>query len=140
MTEIVRSAHYRIAELIGFIAFVAIFLVNFYFRPNSANMSATVKWFLGVAPNFLGGIGLTISIFVYRFNVFKKRGLTLYKTCIASALISSIGLLVWESIRAIGSFFFDSEDVIMSTVGSALSLVLLVLLVNMNIRKGNFDL
>jgi zinc transporter ZupT len=140
MPEILKSKHYRMAEAIGFSAFVAIFSVDFYFRPNSANMSAPVKWFLGVAPNFFGGIGLTISIFIYRFQGFKKWGLSLHKKCFASAIISSIGLLVWEAIRSIGSFFFDPEDVIMSAVGSGLSLILLLLLVNANIRKGNFDL
>jgi hypothetical protein len=140
MSKILKSKHYRIAEVIGFSALVAIFFVDHYFRPNSANMSAKVKWFLGVAPNFLGGIGSTIFIFFYWFQRFKKRGLSLHKACFASALISSIGLLVWEAIRSIGSFFFDPEDVIMSTVGSGLSLILLLLLVNANIRKGNFNL
>jgi hypothetical protein len=140
MNKILKSNHYKIAETIAAIALVALSLVTFYIRPNSANMHIAVKWFLGVAPNFLGGIGSTIVIFILMFNAFKKQGLSHYKICLASALFSAVGLMLWEAIRAIGSFLFDWEDVIMSTVGSALSFVLLLLLANANIRKDNFDL
>jgi VanZ family protein len=127
-----KSKNYQTLESIGFIAFITTILVQNFIRPNSKDYDEMIKQLLGVLPNFLAGIGMSMAIFIYNNGYFEKIKLNPEKRMLASVILSILGLTLWEYIQIFAYRPFDINDVIATILGSLLSAVLIYLNINYN--------
>ncbi len=136
MNKLFKSKNYQTLESIGFIAFITTILVQNFIRPNSKDYNEIIKQLLGVLPNFLAGIGMSIAIFIYNNGYFEKIKLNPEKRMLASVILSILGLTLWEYIQIFSYRPFDINDVIATILGSLLSAVLIYLNIKYN-KKQN---
>lgn len=136
MNKLFKSKNYQTLESIGFIAFMTIIVIQNFIRPNSKDYDEIIKQLLGVMPNFLAGIAMSIAIFIYNNGYFEKMKFTPEKSMFASVIISMIGLTLWEYIQIFAYRPFDNNDVIATIIGSLISAVLIYLNINFN-KKHN---
>ncbi len=136
MNKLFKSKNYQTLESIGFIAFITTILVQNFIRPNSKDYDEIIKQLLGVLPNFLAGIGMSMAIFIYNNGYFEKIKLNPEKRMLASVILSILGLTLWEYIQIFAYRPFDINDVIATIVGSLLSAVLIYLNIKYN-KKQN---
>lgn len=136
MNKLFKSKNYQTLESIGFIAFMTTIMVQNFIRPKSKDYDEIVKQLLGVLPNLLAGIGMSIAIFIYNNGYFEKIKLNPEKRMLASVILSILGLTLWEYIQIFAYRPFDINDVIATIVVSLLSGVLIYLNINYN-KKHN---
>lgn len=93
-------------------------------RPSYTDGNPTIKYLLGVAPNFFPGIGLPALFFfllpsIVNDKTRKSRWLN-EKRHIAANLISITGLVSWEFLQNFTSRgHFDWHDVLWTLIGAA---------------------
>lgn len=83
-------------------------------------------------PNFLGGIGMTMVIFIQGFHFFSKRKISLHYANLISACASFAGLWIWEYVQATAGHAVDYLDIGVSAFGALLAYLVLF----MGIRKN----
>ena len=137
MAKVYRTQHFHAIEWLGTISFFFIMLIQYFIRPNwGASSNENIRFCLGIAPNFLGGIAMTIALFMYQIT---KR-LPFTQNALLSILISFLaagfGLWLWEYFQLIAHRFFDTNDVIASWCGAAISFVAIYIQVQRNFKKG----
>jgi glycopeptide antibiotics resistance protein len=85
-------------------------------------------YLMGVAPNFLPGIGLAAALYVFMAEgVFPVEKVTGHQTNYAKSafLISTIGLIAWEFVQIIAPRgTFDWNDVLFTLLGGVCFLIL----------------
>ena len=88
-------------------------------RPNYIGNSLTVKYLLGIAPNFFPGIGIP-ALFVALIPQMNPTNKWLNeKTHIAANIISLTGLISWEFIQTISKgLHFDWNDILWTLIGA----------------------
>ena len=88
-------------------------------RPNYIGNNLTVKYLLGIAPNFFPSIGIP-ALFVVLIPQMKRTSKWLNENKhITANLISITGLLSWEFIQAWSTkLHFDWNDVIWTLIGA----------------------
>ena len=88
-------------------------------RPNYIGNSLTVKYLLGIAPNFFPGIGIP-ALFVALIPQMKWTNKWLNeKTHMAANIISLTGLISWEFILTTSKkLHFDWNDVLWTFIGA----------------------
>jgi len=105
------------------VCFIAYQQIQDNIRPYSMGYNATIKYLLGVAPNFFPAIGIP-ALFVVAFPYVFKTNLSnkwFYKKRHLSAnLISVIGLVSWEFIQLSGKLIFDWNDICWTLLGACL--------------------
>jgi hypothetical protein len=109
--------------LIFAICFFAYQQIQDNIRPAYKGADSTIKYLLGVAPNFFPAIGIPalfvlIIPYVLRKNnsdnwFYKKRHLS-------ANLISVIGLVGWEFLQLSGKLKFDWHDILWTLIGATL--------------------
>ena len=112
-----KSLYYWLALFA--LCFVAYQQVIDNIRPNYNGNNLTVKYLLGIAPNFFPGIGIP-ALFVVLIPQMKKanKWLNENKHIIAN-LISLLGLLTWEFIQTTSKkLYFDWNDVVWTLIGA----------------------
>ena len=93
-------------------------------RPSYTGGNPTIRYLLGVAPNFFPGIGLPALFFfllpsIVNDNTRKSRWLN-EKRHIAANLISITGLVSWEFLQNLTPRgHFDWHDVLWTLIGAA---------------------
>ncbi len=101
------------------LCFIAYQQVQDNIRPNYIGENSTIKYLLGVAPNFFPGIGLP-AMFVILIAQFKQtsKWLNAYKH-FTSNIISAIGLISWEFLQSLTTKgHFDWHDVLWTLIGA----------------------
>lgn len=92
-------------------------------RPNYNGHSITIKYFLGIAPNFFPGIGLP-ALFVSIIPYFLKKNYPnswfLKNKHLTANLISITGLVGWEFMQISGKMWFDWNDILWTFIGALL--------------------
>lgn len=136
MKSTFKSKYYKVLELIGFIAFVMVILVQRLIRPNSHGSDESIKHLLGVMPNLLAGVAMSLAIFIYGKSYFDRYKLSPDKAMLASVGISILGLTLWEYFQMAAHKSFDSEDVWASVLGSLFSALVIFLNIRYN-KKHN---
>jgi hypothetical protein len=92
-------------------------------RPHSAGFNSTIKYLLGIAPNFFPAIGIPALFVLIIPYVLKKNysGTWFYeKRHLSANLISIIGLVGWEFIQLSGKLRFDWNDILWTLIGALL--------------------
>lgn len=135
-----KTTNFKGVEIVGFLAFIGVILVQRFIRPNLTAANESIKFILGIFPNFFAGIGMTIALFIYQHNRFKQFGLSQYQTVLASTFVSITGLWLWEYAQTFTKKEFDWHDVLASIAGSLISLVLLAWNIRVNATNGIRDL
>jgi hypothetical protein len=105
------------------ICFIAYQQIQDNIRPHSAGYKSTIKYLLGVAPNFFPAIGIPALFVLIIPYVLKKKNSTILfyeKRHLASNLISVIGLVGWEFIQLTGKLRFDWTDILWTFIGALL--------------------
>jgi hypothetical protein len=88
-------------------------------RPHYHNNNVIIKYFLGIAPNFLPAIGIP-ALFVAIISHLKRYSVWFNsKSHITANLISLSGLIAWEFIQTTSKkLFFDWNDVLWTILGA----------------------
>ena len=88
-------------------------------RPNYIGNNLTLKYLLGIAPNFFPSIGIP-ALFVVFFPEMKQTSKWLNENKhITANLISVTGLITWEFIQASSKkLHFDWNDVLWTLIGA----------------------
>jgi hypothetical protein len=109
--------------LIFAVCFIAYRQIQDTLRPGYIGNNVTIKYLLGVAPNFFPAIGIPALFVLLIPYVLKKKylGTWLYKKRHLSAnLISVIGLVGWEFIQVSGKLRFDWNDILWTLIAAFL--------------------
>jgi len=88
-------------------------------RPNYIGNNLTVKYLLGIAPNFFPAIGIP-ALFVVLIPQMKRTNKWLTeKKHITANIISITGLISWEFIQTTSTkLYFDWSDVLWTLIGA----------------------
>lgn len=88
-------------------------------RPNYSGNNWTVKYLLGIAPNFFPAIGIP-ALLVVLIPQFKLNAKWLNeKKHIAANIFSIVGLITWEVIQTTSTkLHFDWNDILWTIVGA----------------------
>ena len=101
------------------VCFVIFQQIMDHIRPNYDGNNWTIKYLLGIAPNFFPGIGIP-ALFVIIIPTLKlsNKWFTVNRHVVAN-LISLTGLIAWEFIQA-GStkLYFDWNDILWTLIGA----------------------
>jgi hypothetical protein len=104
------------------LCFIAFQLVQDKVRPAYTGENLTIKYLLGIAPNFFPAIGIPALFFVLIPIVNKKNSANKWlneKRHITANLISQTGLLSWEFLQKITrNGHFDWNDIIWTLIGA----------------------
>jgi len=117
-----KTAYY----LIFAISFALFPIVQDYIRPTYQGDNELVVYFLGVAPNFLPGVGLPALLYALIPEVFKSHT-SLYRNRLYwSVAISVMGLVANEFVTLFtpGRGVFDWNDIVWSILGAGLFAVI----------------
>lgn len=139
MKNTFKTKYYRTLEVIGFISFLSVILVQRFIRPNSADFDESIKHLLGVIPNLLAGIAMSLALFIYGKSYFDRFHLSPEKAILVSVLISMLGLTLWECIQIIAHRSFDLEDVMASVLGSLFSAIAIYLNIQYNCKYNRVE-
>ena len=105
------------------ICFIAYQQIQENIRPHSIGYNSTIKYLLGVAPNFFPSIGIPALFVLIIPHLLKKKksGRWIYeKSHLSANLISVIGLVGWEFIQLSGKLRFDWNDILWTSIGATL--------------------
>jgi len=88
-------------------------------RPNYSGDSITVKYLLGIAPNFFPAIGIP-ALFVVLIPQMKRTNKWLNENkYITANIISLSGLILWEFIQGTSKkLHFDWNDILWTVIGA----------------------
>ncbi|MBK9334018.1 MAG: hypothetical protein IPM96_16825 [Ignavibacteria bacterium] len=88
-------------------------------RPNYSGDSITVKYLLGIAPNFFPAIGIP-ALFVVLIPQMKRTNKWLNENkYITANIISLTGLILWEFIQGTSKkLHFDWNDILWTVIGA----------------------
>lgn len=90
-------------------------------RPYYDGANATIKYLLGVAPNFFPAIGIP-SLFVVLIPLLVKKpdskNWLLQNRHSVANISSMIGLIGWEFLQRTGNFVFDWNDILWTCIGA----------------------
>ncbi len=104
------------------LCFVAYQQVQDNIRPNYEGESVTIKYLLGVAPNFFPSIGIPALFFILIPVVNNQKSANKWfneEKHITGNLISLIGLLAWEFLQTLTlRGHFDWHDVLWTIIGA----------------------
>ena len=117
------SINYSFTDIIFAICFIAYQQIQDNIRPHSAGYNSTIKYLLGVAPNFFPAIGIPALFVLIIPYLLKKINSTIWfyeKRHLTSNLISVIGLVGWEFIQLTGKLRFDWNDILWTFIGALL--------------------
>ena len=109
--------------LIFAICFIAFDQIQDNLRPNYMGNNLTIKYLLGVAPNFFPAVGipaLLILIIPQALKTKQSDNWVFKKRHLSANLISVIGLVGWEFIQISGNFRFDWNDILWTVIGAIL--------------------
>jgi len=88
-------------------------------RPNYSGDSSAIKYLLGVAPNFLPGIGIPALFVILLPQINKTNKWFNEKRHLTANLISLTGLISWEFVQTTSAkLHFDWNDVIWTLIGA----------------------
>jgi glycopeptide antibiotics resistance protein len=107
-------------------------------RPAYADGNLTIKYLLGIAPNFFSAIGIP-SLFIVIIPQMKLTNKWLNKKKhITANLISLAGLITWEFLQTITTRgYFDWNDILWTLIGAFV--FQLIWTISPNRYKENFD-
>lgn len=107
-------------------------------RPAYAYGNLTIKYLLGIAPNFFPAIGIP-SLFIVIIPQMKFTNKWLNeKKHITANLISLAGLITWEFLQALTTRgYFDWNDILWTLIGAFV--FQLIWTISPNRYKENFD-
>lgn len=99
--------------------FIAYQQITDSIRPNYSGNNLTVKYLLGIAPNFFPAVGIP-SLFVALIPQLKKTNTWLSENKhITANIISLTGLISWEFIQTTSNkLHFDWNDVLWTVIGA----------------------
>jgi hypothetical protein len=92
-------------------------------RPQYIGSNSTIKYLLGVAPNFFPAIGIpALFVLIIPYLIKKNNSGTWFydKRHLLANLISVIGLVGWECIQLSGKLRFDWNDILWTLIGAVL--------------------
>ena len=114
-----RNVAYYFVFAISFLLFP---IVQNYIRPNYEGDNELVVYFLGVAPNFLPGVGLPALLYVVIPEVFKSHASLFRNRLYWSVAISITGLVGNEFVTLFtpGQGVFDWNDIVWAIIGAGL--------------------
>lgn len=120
MKIILKSAYYWFA--IFALTFIAYQLVQDNIRPNYKGGNLTIKYLLGIAPNFFPSIGIPALFVVLIPEISKNRSANKWlndNRHHTANLLSLIGLLAWEFLQTTTTRGrFDWNDVLWTIIGA----------------------
>ena len=103
---------------------IAYQLIQDSIRPQYIGDNSTIKYLLGVAPNFFPAIGIpALFVLIIPYIIKQKNSGTWFyeKRYLSANLISVIGLVGWEFIQlSSGKMKFDWNDVFWTLLGALL--------------------
>lgn len=89
-------------------------------RPNYNGNSSTIKYLLGVAPNFFPAIGIPALLVVIISQTKPNSEWINRNRHITANLISVTGLITWEFVQATSTkLYFDWNDIVWTLIGAA---------------------
>jgi hypothetical protein len=109
--------------LIFAICFFAYQQIQDNIRPAYKGAHSTIKYLLGVAPNFFPAIGipaLFVLIIPYVLQKNNSDNWFYKKRHLSANLISVIGLVGWEFLQLSGKLKFDWNDILWTLIGATL--------------------
>ena len=114
-----RNVAYYFVFAISFLLFP---IVQNYIRPNYEGDNELVVYFLGVAPNFLPGVGLPALLYVVIPEVFKSHTSLFRNRLYWSVAISITGLVGNEFVTLFtpGQGVFDWNDIVWTIIGAGM--------------------
>ena len=114
-----RNVAYYFVFAISFLLFP---IVQNYIRPNYEGDNELVVYFLGVAPNFLPGVGLPALLYVVIPEVFKSHTSLFRNRLYWSVAISITGLVGNEFVTLFtpGQGVFDRNDIVWTIIGAGM--------------------
>ena len=114
-----RNVAYYFVFAISFLLFP---IVQNYIRPNYEGDNELVVYFLGVAPNFLPGVGLPALLYVVIPEVFKSHTSLFRNRLYWSVAISITGLVGNEFVTLFtpGQGVFDWNDIVWTIIAAGL--------------------
>lgn len=101
--------------------FIAYQQIQDNIRPKYIGTNSTIKYLLGVAPNFFPAIGIPALFVVLIPQFFKKHNSNswvLKNRYLTANLISLLGLITWEFLQLTGKLRFDWNDILWTLIGA----------------------
>ena len=114
-----RNSIYYAVFIISFLLFPT---VQDYIRPNYDGGNEVIVYLLGIAPNFLPGVGLPALLYVVIPEVTRPESSLFENRLYWSVVISLLGLIGNEfvTIFAPGRGVFDWNDILWTVIGAGL--------------------
>ena len=114
-----RNSIYYAVFIISFLLFPT---VQDYIRPNYDGDNGVIVYLLGIAPNFLPGVGLPALLYVVIPEVFKSHTSLFRNRLYWSIAISITGLVGNEFVTLFtpGQGVFDWNDIVWTIIGAGM--------------------
>ena len=118
-----RNSTYYAVFIISFLLFPT---VQDYIRPNYDGGNGVIVYLLGIAPNFLPGVGLPALLYVVIPEVTKPQSSLFENRLYWSVVISLLGLIGngFITIFAPGRGVFDWNDILWTIIGAGLFILI----------------
>ena len=118
-----RNSIYYAVFIISFLLFP---IVQDYIRPNYDGGNGVIVYLLGIAPNFLPGVGLPALLYVVVPEVTRPESSLFENRLYWSVVISLLGLIGNEFviIFAPGRGVFDWNDILWTIIGAGLFILI----------------
>ena len=101
--------------------FIAYQQIQDNIRPQYSGANFTIKYLLGVAPNFFPAIGIPAIFVVLIPQFFRKNNSNSWvvkNIHLSSNFLSASGLIIWEFMQLSGKLRFDWNDILWTLIGA----------------------
>jgi hypothetical protein len=104
-----------------------IVIIKTIIRPRHLHLSETFDFLQGTLPNLFAGAIFCVLAFV-NYGAFKKKAYTILRKLIFAFIFSFLGLTLWEYFQYFMGYPIDYFDILMTALGSLLTIILILLL------------
>lgn len=96
-------------------------------RPRHLHLSETFEFLQGTLPNFFAGAIFCVLGFVY-YSAFQTYTFSIRRRLLFAFLFSFLGLVSWEYIQYFMGYPIDYYDILMTALGSLLTIIIILIL------------
>jgi hypothetical protein len=126
-SNITKDKRYRPMALWVFFSMIGVIAIKEVIRPMHLHLSPIGIFLQGTLPNFFAATGFCALGFLY-YKIFFKGDPCLSKKLLFAFLFSFIGLTLWEYIQYFMGYPVDYYDILMSAIGSAITVIFIWLI------------
>ncbi len=109
----------------GLLSFLLCFFIRSFIRTQHYKFTGILDFLQGTLPNFFAATGFCALAYLYHqlFFGINANKVTLNKKLVFAFLFSFVGLTLWEVIQYLLGYKMDVNDVLMTALGSIITVV-----------------